>query len=517
MTPTQYINRANKLKGKRLVWDTHWQTLAYYCLPLKAHVISEQIPGELLPPDVYDSTAIWAAQIFASGMYAYMTNPASRWFGLAFSDPRLNELKQKWLREQEDIIYDVLANSNFYQPVHEIYVDLIVFGTANMYEEKDPDDYVRFYARDLGESCIAENSRGIVDTNIRTFKLTAQQAVEKWGVKKVSEEIRKCLESQKQDDLFEFLHTVSPRYERDASKTDAKNLPWESVYIDIKAKKKMQVGGYEEFPFFVPRFMKRANSPYGYSSSMVALPDIKMANNMSYTVLKAEEKMVDPPLQGPDDGYILPLDTSPGALNYFRSELGKEEKFTTLYDTRIHNLDAAMLETTNRREAIQRAFFVDLFLMLVNRPKMTATEVVKRVDEKMLMLSPMLGRLMKEFLQPSISRTFNILVREGVIVVPEELKLKPYNIRYVSPLARAQKATETRAIAEYVDLIMGMSNAREDVLDTINFDKVSREVAKLEDIPPSILSSDDEIKTKRDERRKAELVQAQGGETIVPE
>jgi hypothetical protein len=148
---------------------------------------------------------------------------------------------------------------------------------------------------------------------------------------------------------------------------------------------------------------------------------------------------------------------------------------------------------------------------------MTATEVVKRVDEKMLMLSPMLGRLMKEFLQPSISRTFNILVREGVIVVPEELKLKPYNIRYVSPLARAQKATETRAIAEYVDLIMGMSNAREDVLDTINFDKVSREVAKLEDIPPSILSSDDEIKTKRDERKEAELAQAQGGETIVPE
>jgi hypothetical protein len=513
MTPTQYILRADKLKSKRLPWESHWQVLAYYCLPLKANIVGEQVPGGLLPPDVYDSTAIHSAQIFASGMYAYMTNPASRWFGLAFADPRLNEAKKGWLREQEDIIYEVLANSNFYQPVHEVYVDLIVFGTANMYAEEDPDDYIRFYSRALAESCIAENVRGIVDTNMRTFKLTAQQAIEKWGIKKVSEEIKRCLESQKQDDSFEFLHVVSPRYERDVSKEDAKNLPWESIYIDKKAKKKMSTGGYHEFPFFVPRFMKRSDSPYGYSNSMVALPDIKMVNSMSYTILKAEEKMVDPPLQGPDDGYILPLDTSAGALNYHRTEMGEKDRFQPLYDTRIHNLDAAMTETASRRESIQRAFFVDLFLMMVNRPKMTATEVVKRVDEKMLILSPMLGRLMKEFLQPSIARTFNVLVRGGVIDIPEELRGKRYDIRYVSPLARAQRAAETRSIAEYVDLIIGMANAKPDVLDTVNFDKVGREVAKLDDIPPSILRDDDEIKVIRDKRKEQE--QIPGGESLV--
>lgn len=517
----QYIARAKKLVGKRLTWDTHWQTLAYYCLPLKSHITADQTPGAFLPPDVYDSTAIHAAQIFASGMYAYMTNPASRWFGLAFSDPALNETKRGWLREQEDIIYEVLANSNFYQPVHEIYVDLIVFGTANMYEEEDPDDYVRFYSRDLAESCIVENARGIVDTNFRTFELTARQAVEKWGLKRVSEEVRKCvLEAQKGDELFEFLHVVQPRHERDVAKQDAKNLPWESVYIDKKAKKKMQVGGYHEFPFFVPRFTKRANSPYGYSNSMVALPDIKMLNSMSYTILKAEEKMVDPPLQGPDDGYILPLDTSPGALNYHRTEMGEKDRFMPLYDTRIHNLDAAMLETKTRRESIQRAFFVDLFLLMVNRPKMTATEVVERVDEKMLILSPMLGRLMKEFLQPSIARTFNILARGGVIRIPEELRDKQYTIRYVSPLARAQKAAETRSIVEYAELIMGIAKAKEDILDTVNFDRMGKEVAKLDEIPPSILNSDDEIKTIREQRQKQQeaalLAQAaqQGGKIV---
>lgn len=515
MTPLQYINRAKKMKDDRVVWERHWQTLAYYCLPLKANIDSEQIPGSQLPADIYDSTAIYAAQVFASAMYAYLTNPASRWFGLAFSDPRIQRAKKKWMREQEDIVYQVLASSNFYQPVHEIYVDLIVFGLANMYEEEDPKDYVRFYCRDLAESCIAEDASGVVDTNIRKFTLTARQAAEKWGIAKLHEEIQKAVLSQKQDARFEFLHIVAPRYARNAAKQDAKNLPWESVYIDVKARKQLSVGGYSEFPFFVPRFIKRDNSPYGYSSSMIALPDIKMVNNIAYTILKAEEKMVDPPLQGPDDGYILPLDTSPGALNYHRSELGEHEIFKPLYDTRIHNLDAAVLEEKTRRESIQKAFFTDLFLLMVNRPKMTATEVVERVDEKMLILSPMLGRLMKEFLQPAIVRTFNILVRNGVIEIPEELAGSAYEVQYVSPLARAQKAAETRAIVDYVELIKGLAQAKAEVLDVVNFDNVAKEVANLEDIPPSILNADDEIAGIREARSQSQELQGQEGSDLL--
>lgn len=512
-TAQQYINRSKKLKADRVTWENHWNELAYYCLPLKSDINSDIIPGGLLPPDIYDSTAIYAAQIFGSGMYAYLTNPASRWFSLGFADPRMQENKKKWLREQEDIVYQVLAGSNFYQPVHEVYVDIIVFGAANMYEEEDPEDYVRFYCRDLMESCIAENAKGVVDTNFRLFKLTARQAAEEWGFNVLSQKIQEAIKQQKQDNLFEFLHVVAPRYDRDVTKKDARSYPWESIYIEVDEKRRLKTGGYLEFPFFVPRFIKRDRSPYGYSSSMVALPDIKMANNMAYTVLKAEEKMVDPPLQGPDDGYILPLDTSPGALNYHRAEISQHDRFQPLYDTRIHNLDAAVSELANRREAIQRSFFTDLFLLMVNRPKMTATEVVKRVDEKMLILSPMLGRLMKEFLQPVIVRTFNILVRQGIIVVPEELKNASYTVRYVSPLARAQRAAETRSIVEYVELMIELAQAKMEILDGVDFDKVRTEVADLENIPPQILKSDAEVKEAREERKRNEaaLALAQSG------
>ena len=91
-----------------------------------------------------------------------------------------------------------------------------------------------------------------------------------------------------------------------------------------------------------------------------------------------------------------------------------------------------------------------------------------------------------------------------MIVVPDELKGQKYDIRYVSPLARAQRAAEVRAIEDYMNLIMAMSEAKQEILDTVNFDKVGKEVAKLQEIPPSILNDDDAIKKIRKERREQE-------------
>ncbi len=44
-----------------------------------------------------------------------------------------------------------------------------------------------------------------------------------------------------------------------------------------------------------------------------------MLNEMSKTTIKAAQKQVDPPLLVPDDGFILPVRTVPGGLNFYRA------------------------------------------------------------------------------------------------------------------------------------------------------------------------------------------------------
>ena len=65
--------------------------------------------------------------------------------------------------------------------------------------------------------------------------------------------------------------------------------------------------------------LKASNEIYGRSPAMTALPDVKMLNEMSKTTIKAAQKQVDPPLLVPDDGFLLPVRTVPGGLNFYRS------------------------------------------------------------------------------------------------------------------------------------------------------------------------------------------------------
>ena len=50
---------------------------------------------------------------------------------------------------------------------------------------------------------------------------------------------------------------------------------------------------------------------------MTVLPDIKMANAMTRTVIVGAQKMVDPPLLAPSDGFLNPIRTTPGGINYY--------------------------------------------------------------------------------------------------------------------------------------------------------------------------------------------------------
>src|SRR3546814_4077959 len=72
-------------------------------------------------------------------------------------------------------------------------------------------------------------------------------------------------------------------------------------------------------PYMVPRWSKDAGEIYGRSPGWNALPDQKMLNEMSRTVLKAAQKAVDPPLMVADDGVLMPLRTHPGGINVVRA------------------------------------------------------------------------------------------------------------------------------------------------------------------------------------------------------
>ena len=96
-------------------------------------------------------------------------------------------------------------------------------------------------------------------------------------------------------------------------------MPFQSVYMEYETGHIISIGGFREFPYVVPRYLKASNEIYGRSPGMNSLPDVKVLNKMVEVSMKAAQKQVDPPLLVPDDAMILPIRTAPGSLNYYRS------------------------------------------------------------------------------------------------------------------------------------------------------------------------------------------------------
>lgn len=501
------VKRFDTIKSNRSNFESHWQECTNFCLPQKATITQSRAPGTKLKTDIYDSTAIQSAQIFAAGLNSYLTNPSSKWFALAMKNKALmnNAEVKNWLKECEDGIFDHLNGSNFNQVIHEDYIDFAVVGNSTLYEEEDPEDIITFAVRPVSEIYFLANHRGRIDTVYRSFTYTARQAHQAWG-ENAGQKVLDLIKADKVEEPVSFLHIVLPREERDVRKRDARNMPFGSLYIEPTTKKILSEGGYEEFPFFIGRCYKVSDSEYAYSPASMALADIKMLNQMSKTTLKGAQKAIDPAIILPHDGYLIPFKTSAGAINY-KLQGSPEEKVETLDIKRDVGLGLEM--ENQRRTVIQRAFFVDLFLMLatLSERDRTATEIAERVNERMLILGPMLGRLMHEKLDPIIIRTFNILMRNFKLPQPPDtLQGQNYKIEYISPLAKAQRASEVKSITDLLIAAKAMAEVEPVVIDNLDLDKIVKRLSEIT-YTSDLLRGDDEVKGIRQFRLEQQQMQ----------
>jgi len=498
------IGRYDYLKTQRDNWNSHYQELADYMLPRKADVVKSRSKGDKRMELIFDGTALQAVDLLSSSLHGMLTSGATPWFHLDMKDEDIgrDDAVREWLQDSSMRMMRAFGQSNFETEVHEMYVDLVVFGTGCMFVEMEGGD-LRFSTRHISEFYVQENQFGIVDTVFRSYKSPVRQVIQRFGVENVTDYIVKK-HQEKPDEEIEILHVVIPREERDKTKLDNKNMPFASIYIDMQSAAVLSESGFQEFPYIVPRFLKATGETMGRSPAMVALPDVKMLNLMSKTIIQAAQKQIDPPLLVPDDGFLLPIRTQPGGLNFFRS--GSRDTITPLNTGA--NIPIGLNMEQQRREAIRSAFYVDQ-LLSGGAPNMTATEVIQRQEERMRVIGPVLGRLMNEMLRPLIDRVFALMVRAEMLPQPPEiLQGRDVDIEYVSPLARAQKSSSLNSTMKALEILMPLAQMLP-VGDHIDPDGLVKHITESLGVPKTTLKSTAEIQQTRQQRQMAEQQQAE--------
>jgi hypothetical protein len=502
------LKRLDKLAVQRSTWEHHWQEVAEYVVPRKADVTKQRSAGDKRMEQIYDGTAIHAAEMLSASLHGMLTNPSMQWFDLAYLDEDLNtdDEAKEYLEAVTEIMQREFQRSNFAEQIHELYSDLVTFGTGVMMIDAAPEGQgVRFGTRHISECYLSEDQFGRVDTVYRKFKMPVRSVAMMFGAENLGDKMQRKLERDPYEEVT-LVHIVMPRTERDVQRIDANNKPYASIYIDPGEKLIIREGGYDEFPYVCPRWLKSSfEQNYGRSPAMTSLPDAKMINAMSRVTIMAAQKQVDPPLMVPDDGFMLPIRTTPGGLNFYRG--GTRDRIEPLQIGANNPLGLNLEE--QRRTAIRAAFYVDQ-LVLGQGPQMTATEVVQRTEEKMRLLGPVLGRLQAELLQPMIERVFAVLNRQNKLpAAPAFLNNRDLDIEYVSPLAKAQRQSDVQGIVRLFELLSPLAGIDPTVFDHLDTDGLVRYMLHTLSIPARVTKGEGEIMRERSQRQEQAAMQQQ--------
>lgn len=497
------IKRLGALKGLRQPNEQNWRDCFNFTFPLRGSGFqSEQLnaqSGQDKRAQLVDSTATDSGRILASDLMSGLTPPSALWFQLGVDKSTDDE--KVWLEEAGQTTFEAIHAANFDSAAFESMLDVVGAGWFALYIEGDANGLV-FEQWPLSECYIAASKRGgAIDTVYREFELSAEAAVAEYGESELSPETVK-LYRETPDAMVGFVHAIYPRTKEDGyikGSPISTRLPIASCHVEAKAKKIAREGGYNEMPVVVPRWHKLPASAYAVGPTFDALPDVRELNALKILQKQNADIAVAGMWKAVDDGILNPRNIKIGARKVVpMADINSMEPLTTGADFNIS------FSLEQRLQANIRKVFMADQLQPQDGPQMTATEVHVRVGLIRQLLGPVYGRLQSEYLAPLVERCFGLLLRSGAFeAAPGTLRDRDYSVRYISPLARAQRQEEVTAMDQFETALLTAAQDKPEVLDVYDWDSAERERAKLLGVPAKLVRSVTDLKKVRQARNDA--------------
>ena len=511
MNAEEIIKLQQRLEDNDSQFRARWQDTAKYIFPRESDITTTGSPGEAKTDQLYDVTAIFAAEDMTSGMLTNLIPAGQKFFSLTTSNTEIQELDivKSYMARSTEILHEDLFSSNFILQVAETLHSLIAFGTGNIYSEWDMG--LNFMDWDVSRYQILENFKGVVDTNILKFQKTALQAYDKWGNKAgksvlvIMKPPGGVTDTKKQDDKLWFIHIVRPRQWRNPRFENSLNMPFESGYIAVKDKTMIEEGGFPEFPYHVPRWAKTSGETHGRGIGTMILPHVKRLNALERDLSECGNKHVNPPLdvlESFEDTY----EVYPGARNdvmeFPTSQPSGRGNIT------FGNFPIGEKIYESKQQVVKDAFYADAFAPITSTgtgDRRNELEIQQRISEAFRKIGSPIGRLESELFTPLIIRCYMLLVRNGVIPPPPpELQGQNLKIMYKGPLSLAQQDSEVRASMRWVGAVGEMAQSTPDftsATDNVNQDKTVRRWGRVMGVAEDDIATEEEVEDKREQRR----------------
>jgi hypothetical protein len=502
------LDEFQQLQNERVNFEKVWEEIAQHVVPNLSGFLNEPIPGEKHDELIVEGTPMAALQTYKAGLMGRLLSQYFNWFSIRTPDEDSmdNREVRMWLSKVDQAIYALIARSNFYPQIFQLFGHGGSVGTATIYREWDPLNQREVFLTQHPRSIYLQQSdKQDVDTVFRVEMMNHKNMVAAFDKDDLDEEVRKLsTDSNQRYSTVKVLHIVKPNPKYNPEKKDSKAKRFLSYYLDVDHENIIREGGYRIMPYCSWRVEKEPHEDYGRGPGWRALADIKALYAYAKTDITAAQMMVNPPLQIPEElrGKVRWV---PGGRNYY------EDANRVVHEGVVQRqLQAGLEREQQKQRIIEKHFMVPFFTMLqqvaeIDKGDKTAYEI-RRIEEEMaILLGPHITGLNQDVMDKLIDGMFNDAWDAGMIPPPPRILLESpvgrrLEVDYMGPLAQAQRSfyhsePYRKTMSDLAGIMAfdpsGQTTQR--VLQNYNFDMFFRNMSKTNGLPEETMYSEQEL------------------------
>jgi hypothetical protein len=503
LTAPELVQRGDELFNKRGILLTHWQDIAENFYPQRADFTILRTVGEEIAGHLYSSYPLIVHRELSSAIAAMLRKRDEEWFQMTVEeDEHLTRDGKAWLEEmtrrQRRAMYD--RRSMFIRATTEGDADFTAFGQCVISREIDwskERPHLLYRCWHLRDVAWREGYDGRVNEIHIRWKPRIEELQE---LAKRGFVLHQKVASQAGKDAMATVNCRRIMLPTELCHGTGKLHPWMMLYIDVDNELLMKTETLWAHGITLPRWQTVSGSQYAYSPAAVAgLPDARLLQAMTLTLLEAGEMAVRPPLVATADVMREDLQWYPGGVTYVDAEyderLGEAVRPISQDKSGIpYGMEAA----NDQRSMLATAFYLNKLNLPPTDHEMTATETRERIEEYIRAALPLFEPMEVEYNGALCEDTFEDLFRAGLFgpphEVPKELQGRDVRFRFSSPLHEAIERRKANSFLESKQLIreaieldpnalyeVDIRTALSDALDGIRSPQLWRRDAKEQD------------------------------------
>jgi hypothetical protein len=464
MRPREIAERAGKLFSDRKAITTLWQEIAENFYPQRADFTIRRYIGEEFAEHLYSSYPILVHRDLSNSFAAMLRPRTKEWFEIEVEEmDRVSQAGKAWLEwatgRMRSAMYD--RRSQLIRATSEGDADFAAFGQCiitreiNWAAETPHLLYRCFHLRDAGWSEKADGSIGEIYFK---WEPTVKQLTEQFGEDALHPQLKKT-KTKENLRTVPCMRCAITTDVYDGQNGEAKGFPWILVYLDTENNHIIAEFGVHSNGITLPRWQTVSGSQYAYSPATVAgLPDARLLQAMSLTLLEAGEMSVRPPMIATQDALRSDIQLYSGGITYADVEYD-ERKGDVLRPINQDRRGLPMGYDTAERQMnmLAEAFYINKLTLPPPEGDMTAFEVGQRVEEYVRAALPLFEPMEHEYNGQLCEDTFDALLRAGALGsmddMPPELSERNIHFKFISPLHDAMDRKEAATFMEAAELI----------------------------------------------------------------